>query len=78
MQRSSGAPAGYPELGMKDLTSKGDRLLFGRWLKGKLEDAQVLEIGDVICDTTFDMYGTDFLEFYEVAEGELLMRFAPK
>jgi len=52
--------------------------LFGRWLKGKLEDAQVLEIGDVICDTTFDMYGTDFLEFYEVAEGELLMRFAPK
>ena len=77
MQRRSGGPAGQPEKGLKDLTSKGNRLLFGQWIKGKLEDAGVLEVGDIIDGRVLDVYGTDQLEFYKISGTEFFMRFQP-
>lgn len=77
MQRRSGGPTGQPELGLKDLTSKGNRQVFGEWIKGKLERAGALEIGDVIDDSTFDAYGTDQLMFYGISDTEFLMAFTP-
>ena len=78
MQRRSGGPTGQPELGLKDLTSKGNRQLFGEWIKGKLEQADALEVGDVIDGSTFDAYGTGQLEFYRMSDGEFFMRFSPE
>ena len=78
MQRRSGGPSGQPHLGLKDLTSKGNRQLFGEWIKGKLERAGALDVGDVIDGSTFDSYGSDRLEFYSMGEGEFYMRFGPK
>ena len=75
MQRRSGGPSGQPELGLKDLTSKGNRQVFGEWIKGKLENAGALEIGEVIGDSTFDAFGTDQLRFYKLNDHEFLMRF---
>lgn len=77
MQRRSGGPTGQPELGLKDLTSKGSRRLFGEWIKGKLEQAGALEVGDVIDGSTFDTFGTDQLQFYRINDNEFLMRFSP-
>jgi hypothetical protein len=62
-------------LGLKDLTSKGNRQLFGEWIKGKLERAGALEVGDVIDGSTFDTYGADQLQFYRMNDDEFLMRF---
>ena len=75
MQRRSGGPTGQPELGLKDLTSKGNRQLFGEWIKGKMERAGALEVGDVIDGATFDTYGADQLQFYRMNDDEFLMRF---
>jgi hypothetical protein len=75
MQRRSGGPAGQPELGLKDLTSKGNRQLFGEWIKGKLESAGALEVGDVIDGSTFDTFGADQLQFYRMNDNEFYMLF---
>lgn len=75
MQRRSGGPTGQPELGLKDLTSKGNRQLFGEWIKGKMERAGALEVGDVIDGSTFDTYGSDMLRFYRISDGEFYMIF---
>ena len=77
MHRRSGGPAGKPKLGQKDLTSKGRRALFGRWIKRKLEDAGVLEEGDIIDGNVLDAYGTDQLEFYKISETKFFMKFQP-
>ena len=66
MQRRSGGRRGEAHLGIKDLTSKGDRTIFGRWIKGKLEESGALCTGDVIDSKTFDSYGEDKLRFYKI------------
>ena len=80
MHRSGGGPTGYPELGVKDLTGKGSggRVIFGEWIKGKLEAAGALEPGEVIDGSTFDSYGADQLEFYRISEDEFYMKFSPE
>ena len=75
MQRRAGAKKGKAHLGMKDLTSKNNRRIFGHWLKGKLEKNNVLDIGDVINDETFDRYGNDTLKFYKIDETKMFIEF---
>ena len=77
MQRRSGGPKGHPELGLKDLTSKGKRAIFGKWIKGKLEGSGALLKTELIDDSTFESYGTNMLEFYSISDNELYMRFEP-
>jgi len=75
MQRTGGGTRGNAHLGLKDLTSKGNRRIFGKWIKSKLEESGSLNKGDVIDDDTFDHYGNDTLKFYKINDGSLLMDF---
>jgi hypothetical protein len=75
MQRRSGGPSGRPELGIKDLTSKGNRQLFGEWIKGKMERSGALALGDIVDGSTFDLFGYDHLEFYKISEKDFFMTF---
>lgn len=75
MQRRSGAPRGQSHLGLKDLTSKNNRRIFGRWIKSKLEKSGSLVRGEVIQDETFDHYGNDTLKFYRIDNNHLYMQF---
>jgi hypothetical protein len=77
LQRRSGGPKGQPELGLKDLTSKGNRTILGRWIKGKLEESGALQKTGVIDESTFETYGTHLLKFYKISDGEFYMSFAP-
>lgn len=57
----------------KNLSSRGNNRVFGRWIKGRLEDAGVLSIGERVTDKTLNNYGnsklvlqkTDVLKFDE-------------
>jgi hypothetical protein len=77
LQRRSGGPAGQPELGLKDLTSRGNRQILGEWIKGKLQTAGALQIGEVIDRTTFETFGANQLQFYRMSDSEFLMHFSP-
>jgi len=43
----------------KNFRSKGDLKILGRWIKGRLENAEVLEVGQPVTKSTFDAYGRD-------------------
>lgn len=75
MQRRSGAPRGQSHMGLKDLTSKDNRRIFGHWIKSKLEKSESLMNGDVIDDETFDHYGNDTLKFYKIDDERMFMEF---
>ncbi len=41
----------------KNLRSSGDLTILGKWIKGRLENADVLKVGDVITEDTLEKYG---------------------
>jgi hypothetical protein len=43
----------------KNLRSNGDLKILGRWIKGRLENAGVLEVGKLVIPETFTRYGRD-------------------
>ena len=43
----------------KNLRSEGDLKILGKWLKGRLENAGVLKVGDPVCKETLERYGRD-------------------
>jgi hypothetical protein len=43
----------------KNLRSKEDLKILGRWIKGRLENAGVLEVGEMVTEETFLRYGRD-------------------
>ena len=43
----------------KNLRSEGDLKILGKWLKGRLENAGVLKVGDPVCRETLKQYGRD-------------------
>jgi hypothetical protein len=45
----------------KNFSSKGNNRVFGRWIKGRLEDAGVLQRGELVTDATLELYGNHFL-----------------
>lgn len=48
---------GEENLWNKNLRSSGDLTILGKWIKGRLENAGVLNVGDVITDETLKAYG---------------------
>jgi hypothetical protein len=43
----------------KNFRSKGDLKILGKWIKGRLENAGVLEVGHLVTPETFNHYGRD-------------------
>lgn len=43
----------------KNLRSEGDLKILGKWLKGRLENAGVLKVGDPVRRETLKQYGRD-------------------
>ena len=41
----------------KNLRSSNDLTILGKWIKGRLENDDVLKVGDVITDNTLQRYG---------------------
>ena len=41
----------------KNFRSEGDLKILGKWLKGRLENAGVLKVGDPVTKETLDLYG---------------------
>jgi hypothetical protein len=77
MQRRSGAPAGQSHRGLKDLTSKNKREVFGEWLKGRLEKTGALTKGHIIDASTFHSFGSHTLNFYDMGSNNFYMSFKP-
>jgi HKD family nuclease len=46
----------------KNLRSKGDLKILGKWIKGRLENAGVLKVGELVTDNTLVAYGRDSFE----------------
>ena len=59
----------------KNLRSKKDLIIFGRWLKGKLEEKGVLAKYEPVTIDTLEEYGNDKLVLYKLKEGEYYMSF---
>mgnify|MGYP001436184503 CR=1 FL=1 len=75
MKRSGGGKVGKPETQLKNLASTPGRLIFGEWIKSKLEKSEVLDENDLITKETFESYGKDTLDFYKLDENKYYLNF---
>lgn len=62
----------------KNIRSKHDLELLGEWIKSRLQDAKALELLEPVTEETFEKFGTDKIEFYELRPREYFMRFSPQ
>ena len=63
--------------GPKNFRSSADLQVLGRWIKGRLEAADVLRPGEVVTEETLEKYGCDYLEFTKLEESLWFMSFRP-
>jgi hypothetical protein len=75
LKRRSGGKAGYPETGMKDLTSSPRRDHFGIWLKSKFLKQGIIREGDLVTPEVLRIYGNSKLIFSKSLSGEFLLSF---
>ena len=59
----------------KNIRSKKSLQIFGIWLKGKLERAEVLKRYEPVTQDTLLEYGNDKLTFYKIEEGKYYLSF---
>jgi hypothetical protein len=59
----------------KNVRSLNSLLIFGRWLKGKLERSGALKKYEPVTMETLEEYGNDKLTFYKIEEGKYYMKF---
>lgn len=59
----------------KNIRSKGSLSIFGQWIKGKLQKANALIPLTPVTQDTLDIYGSDTLRFYKLAEGKYYLEF---
>jgi hypothetical protein len=59
----------------KNIRSLNSLLIFGRWLKGKLERSGALKKYEPVTMETLEEYGNDKLTFYKFDEGKYYMTF---
>jgi len=59
----------------KNVRSLNSLLIFGRWLKGKLERSGALKKYEPVTMETLEEYGNDKLTFYKLEEGKYYMQF---
>jgi len=63
----------------KNFRSKKDLQIFGRWIKGRLENYGALKIGEPVNDKVLDKYGTNFMSLFSTANDSIwLIEFKPK
>ena len=53
----------------------GGRETFGQYIKGQLEDAKVLRVGERITSDTLSRYGKDYIEFIKIGINEYIIEF---
>lgn len=61
--------------GYKAITSKGNRLILGELIKGKLEEAGLLEVNETITSEILAEYGRDFIELKKFAPNKYYLEF---
>lgn len=54
----------------KNLRSSGDLTILGKWIKGRLENAGVLKIGDLITEETLRAYGRNTISMTKIKNSE--------
>ena len=59
----------------KNLRSRDDLKILGRWIKGKLQRAEVLRPFEAVTSSTLQAYGRDYIRLYRIAECEYLLEF---
>lgn len=52
----------------KNLRSSGDLTILGKWIKGRLENAGVLKVGDVITEETLRAYGRNTITMTRIKD----------
>jgi len=63
----------------KNFRSAVDLKVLGRWIKGRLEDAGCLKLGEVVTDSTFEKYGRDSITLLKTnIENKWFLDFGPK
>lgn len=53
----------------------GGRVTFGHYIKGQLEDANVLRVGERITSDTLARYGKDYIKFIKIGLNEYIVEF---
>ena len=62
----------------KNLRSKGGLQILGYWVKGRLEDANIISIGDLIDENHLKKYGRNNIELISTNSEDLfLLNFKP-
>lgn len=64
--------------GFKNIRSKDRLVLLGEWIKSRLQEHKALEPLEPVTIETFERYGTDKIEFYQLRPKEYFMRFSPQ
>ena len=54
---------------------KSGRFTFGQYIKGQLEEAGVLRVGERITSDTLENYGKNFIEFKKISDNEYIIEF---
>lgn len=63
----------------KNLRSEGDLQILGRWIKGRMEAANVLRVGEAVTPTMLSSYGADRIRLSATNDPRLwLLDFSPK
>ena len=63
---------------LKNIRSRPTLTLLGEWIKSKLQNTKALELLDPVNEDTYQRYGTDKIEFFQLRPKEYYMSFLPK
>lgn len=55
----------------KNFRSKGDLKILGRWMKGRMEDAGVLKVGELVTEKVLDDYGRNTFTLIQTSKPNL-------
>jgi hypothetical protein len=60
---------------LKNLRSRGDLKILGRWIKGKLQRSGALRPFEPVTSKTLELYGRDYIRLYQLSADEYLLDF---
>ena len=60
----------------KNLRTVGDLRIFGKWIKGHMEEKGVLKLGEIVTPQTLQAFGCDKLVFTRTTSGVWLLKMA--
>ena len=59
----------------KNLRSKKDLKILGRWIKGKLEQSGALQQFEPVTSQTLQNYGRDYIRLYKLSDSDYFLEF---